>query len=144
MGFYDDLKKPAEKAEPERFAGFDNSQRNEIARDLRSIIMFECSAAKDKSKRSYHGFCRWCLHESESGSIWGQGNCCKHVWVPYQKYHTQTERDAILQLLRRELETEGFPADCVRPYDYTYGTRGLGPFKRGVQTLYTIEVDVRW
>ena len=149
MSFFDDLKKPEEKAMPPADYTFTDEQRQKIAEMLHRNIQLECTIAKKEGKRSVHGYCVWSNGEDydyDCGfryrkldvSIYrtlgnkGQGRGSLYL------YCSQMERDKIMTNLRRLLVADGFPADVLRPYAYNDGNF------LNKKMIYCIEVDVRW
>lgn len=91
----------------------------------------------------------------DNGSYDSKGNWILNTGEPYipgdervvnydEVYWDATERDKILQLLRKKLAEEGFPANAATADEYYYGGEGSGFIRRNQKMMHTIKMDVRW
>ena len=154
MSFFDDLKSEPKKEEFVIPTGyyFTCRQREKVVSDLVRDIKSGCLQAKRNNKRGFSGVPVWGFeyvdHDySPSEYVPYASFIIRESWSKHlTKQYTQAERDEILRILRIALAREGFPADCVQPYnEEKYEIEGKFIFEHKVRyTLYKIKVNVKW
>lgn len=165
MSFFDDLKKPVAKAEPQhkQFV-ITNVERLELVNRLCFAIKNACEKERRNGKRAYKSNYVCYLDEGRDREDWehyrvvgwinsdksalGMNSLTLHTRSKGNPLNcarwTQEERDKILELLRKKLVEDGFPADAVCANEYIYGGEGTGLILRNRKSMHTIQVDVRW